>query len=61
MAKFRCAKGGNEFLFKFASDGTTPPFECHVLFSDHRNLEAVIVDLPWTQFPWDMTDSAAST
>jgi len=51
-------EGWNEFLFKFAADDTTPPFACHILFSNKRHFEEIIVDLQSTRFPWDFLEAS---
>lgn len=46
-------QGWNEVLLKFAAGPSEPAFQCHVLYSDHRDQFAGITDLLWTRFPWD--------
>jgi ADP-ribosylglycohydrolase len=53
LGDFQLLAGWNELLLKFATDATTPPFACHVLYSDRYRLHAGLVDVGWTRFPWD--------
>ena len=45
--------GYNEVLAKFLRPADAIKFEAHLILVDPADLNAGIVDLPWTRFPWE--------
>ncbi len=50
-------RGYNEILAKFVRPAESASFDAHMILVDPADLNAGIVDLPWTRFPWDASQA----